>query len=76
MVALAKVGGSKVKKTRRLMVLVVGMAVAALTAALVGTVRPVHGAIFDEPVGGAWGSDHFGVVADLSALTSSGRPVQ
>jgi glucose/arabinose dehydrogenase len=43
-VALAKVGGSKVKKTGRLMVLVVGMAVAALTAALVGTVRPVHGA--------------------------------
>lgn len=32
--------------------------------------------IFDEPVDGAWGSDHFGVVADLSAQTSSGRPVQ
>jgi endonuclease/exonuclease/phosphatase family metal-dependent hydrolase len=32
--------------------------------------------IFDEPVDGAWGSDHFGVAADLSAQTSSGRPVQ
>ena len=31
--------------------------------------------IFDEPVGGIWGSDHFGVVADLLAQTSSGRPV-
>ena len=31
--------------------------------------------IFDEGVDGAWGSDHFGVVADLSAQTSSGRPV-
>jgi endonuclease/exonuclease/phosphatase family metal-dependent hydrolase len=30
---------------------------------------------FDEPVDGVWGSDHFGVVADLSAQTSSGRPV-
>jgi hypothetical protein len=32
--------------------------------------------IFDEPVNGVWGSDHFGVVADLSAQTSGGRPVQ
>jgi endonuclease/exonuclease/phosphatase family metal-dependent hydrolase len=32
--------------------------------------------IFDEPVDGVWGSDHFGVIADLSAQTSSGRPVQ
>lgn len=32
--------------------------------------------IFDEPMDGVWGSDHFGVVADLSAQTSSGRPVQ
>jgi endonuclease/exonuclease/phosphatase family metal-dependent hydrolase len=32
--------------------------------------------IFDEAVDGAWGSDHFGIVADLSAQTSSGRPVQ
>ena len=32
--------------------------------------------IFDEPVDGVWGSDHFGVVADLSAQTSSGRPVR
>jgi endonuclease/exonuclease/phosphatase family metal-dependent hydrolase len=31
--------------------------------------------IFDEPADGVWGSDHFGVVADLSAQTSSGRPV-
>jgi hypothetical protein len=31
--------------------------------------------IFDEPVDGVWGSDHFGVAADLSAQTSSGRPV-
>jgi endonuclease/exonuclease/phosphatase family metal-dependent hydrolase len=30
---------------------------------------------FDEPADGVWGSDHFGVVADLSAQTSSGRPV-
>jgi endonuclease/exonuclease/phosphatase family metal-dependent hydrolase len=29
---------------------------------------------FDEPVGGAWATDHFGVVADLSARTSVGRP--
>jgi endonuclease/exonuclease/phosphatase family metal-dependent hydrolase len=32
--------------------------------------------IFDEPVGGVWASDHFGVVADLSAQTPSGRAVQ
>jgi endonuclease/exonuclease/phosphatase family metal-dependent hydrolase len=31
--------------------------------------------IFDEPADGVWASDHFGVVADLSAQTSSGRPV-
>jgi endonuclease/exonuclease/phosphatase family metal-dependent hydrolase len=30
---------------------------------------------FDEPADGVWGSDHFGVVVDLSAQTSSGRPV-
>lgn len=29
---------------------------------------------FDEPIGGAWATDHFGVVADLSARTSVGRP--
>jgi glucose/arabinose dehydrogenase len=43
-VALAKAGGSKVKPTGRLTVLVIGMAVAALTAALAGTVTPVHSA--------------------------------
>jgi hypothetical protein len=32
--------------------------------------------IFDEPVDGVWGSAHFGVVADLSTQTSSGRPVR
>ena len=32
--------------------------------------------IFDEPVDGVWGSDHFGMIADLSAQTSAGRPVQ
>src|SRR5215218_9252697 len=32
--------------------------------------------IFDEPVKGVWGSDHFGVVADLSAQTSGGGPVR
>jgi endonuclease/exonuclease/phosphatase family metal-dependent hydrolase len=32
--------------------------------------------IFDEPVEGVWGSDHFGMIADLSAQTSAGRPVQ
>jgi endonuclease/exonuclease/phosphatase family metal-dependent hydrolase len=31
--------------------------------------------LFDEPVDGVWGSDHFGLIADLSAQTSSGRPV-
>jgi glucose/arabinose dehydrogenase len=40
---LAKVGGSKVT-TGRLTVLVIGMAVAALTAALAGSVTPVHSA--------------------------------
>jgi glucose/arabinose dehydrogenase len=43
-VALAKAGGSKVKTTGRLTVLVIGLAVAALTAALAGTVPPVHSA--------------------------------
>jgi hypothetical protein len=32
--------------------------------------------IFDEPVYGAWESNHFGVVADLSSQTSRGPPVQ
>jgi hypothetical protein len=32
--------------------------------------------IFDEPINGVWGSDHFGVVADLASRTSSGRAVQ
>jgi glucose/arabinose dehydrogenase len=40
---LAKAGGSKVT-TGRLTVLVIGMAVAALTAALAGSVTPVHSA--------------------------------
>jgi endonuclease/exonuclease/phosphatase family metal-dependent hydrolase len=31
--------------------------------------------LFDEPVNGVWASDHFGVVADLSAQTAGGRPV-
>jgi len=31
---------------------------------------------FGEPVDGVWASDHFGVVADLSAQRSSGRPIQ
>jgi endonuclease/exonuclease/phosphatase family metal-dependent hydrolase len=31
--------------------------------------------LFDEPVDGVWASDHFGVVADLSAQTAGGRPV-
>jgi endonuclease/exonuclease/phosphatase family metal-dependent hydrolase len=31
--------------------------------------------LFDAPVDGVWASDHFGVVADLSAVTPSGRPV-
>jgi glucose/arabinose dehydrogenase len=43
-VALAKAGGSKVKMTRRLTVLAIGIAVAALTAALAGIVTPVHSA--------------------------------
>jgi endonuclease/exonuclease/phosphatase family metal-dependent hydrolase len=32
--------------------------------------------IFDEPVDGVWGSDHFGMIADLSVQASAGRPVQ
>jgi endonuclease/exonuclease/phosphatase family metal-dependent hydrolase len=32
--------------------------------------------IFDEPVGGVWATDHFGVVADLSAQTFGRRPVR
>ena len=32
--------------------------------------------VFDEPVNGVWISDHFGGVAELSAQTSSGRPVR
>ena len=43
-VELAKARGSKVKPTGRLTVLAIGMAVAALTAALAGTVTPVHSA--------------------------------
>jgi len=31
--------------------------------------------IFDAPVAGVWASDHFGVTADLSAWTPSGRRV-
>jgi endonuclease/exonuclease/phosphatase family metal-dependent hydrolase len=31
--------------------------------------------IFDEPVEGVWASDHFGVVADLSAKGSGGGPL-
>jgi endonuclease/exonuclease/phosphatase family metal-dependent hydrolase len=31
--------------------------------------------LFDEPVDGVWASDHFGVSADLSALTRDGRRV-
>jgi endonuclease/exonuclease/phosphatase family metal-dependent hydrolase len=31
--------------------------------------------LVDAPVGGTWASDHFGVTADLSAFTPSGRPV-
>jgi endonuclease/exonuclease/phosphatase family metal-dependent hydrolase len=30
--------------------------------------------IFDEPVGGVWASDHFGLCADLSARASDERP--
>jgi endonuclease/exonuclease/phosphatase family metal-dependent hydrolase len=29
--------------------------------------------IFDRPVNDIWASDHFGVMADLSALTPTGR---
>jgi glucose/arabinose dehydrogenase len=43
-VALAKAKGSKVKTTIRLMVLAIGMVVAALAAALAGPVTPVHSA--------------------------------
>jgi glucose/arabinose dehydrogenase len=43
-VELAKAGGGKVKTMSRLTVLVVGVAVAALTAALAGSVTPVHSA--------------------------------
>jgi glucose/arabinose dehydrogenase len=43
-VVLAKAERGKVEMTRRLTVLVVGMAVAALTAALAGSVTPVRGA--------------------------------
>jgi endonuclease/exonuclease/phosphatase family metal-dependent hydrolase len=32
--------------------------------------------LFDESVNGVWASDHFGVVADLSVQTSSGRPAR
>jgi endonuclease/exonuclease/phosphatase family metal-dependent hydrolase len=32
--------------------------------------------IFDEPVGGVWATDHFGVVADLSAKSFGGRSVR
>jgi endonuclease/exonuclease/phosphatase family metal-dependent hydrolase len=31
--------------------------------------------LLDAPVDGVWASDHFGVTADLSAFTPSGRPV-
>jgi endonuclease/exonuclease/phosphatase family metal-dependent hydrolase len=33
------------------------------------------GLLFAEPVDGVWGSDHFGVTADLSAVLPDGRPV-
>ena len=32
--------------------------------------------LFDEPVGGVWASDHFGVVSYLSAQTSAARTVR
>ena len=41
---MAKAGGSKVKTMSKLTVLVVGMAVAALTATLAGSMPPVHSA--------------------------------
>jgi endonuclease/exonuclease/phosphatase family metal-dependent hydrolase len=31
--------------------------------------------MFEEPVDGVWGSDHFGVTAELSCLLPDGRPV-
>lgn len=31
--------------------------------------------LFDEPVDGAWASDHFGVTAELSCVLADGRPV-
>jgi endonuclease/exonuclease/phosphatase family metal-dependent hydrolase len=31
--------------------------------------------LFDAPADGVWASDHFGVTADLSAFTPTGRPV-
>jgi endonuclease/exonuclease/phosphatase family metal-dependent hydrolase len=31
--------------------------------------------LFDAPIGGIWASDHFGLTADLSALTPTGRLV-
>jgi endonuclease/exonuclease/phosphatase family metal-dependent hydrolase len=37
-------------------------------------VRACH-RFLDDPVDGVWASDHFGVTADLSALTPTGRPV-
>jgi glucose/arabinose dehydrogenase len=43
-VVLAKAERGKVEMTRRLTVLAIGMAVAALTAALAGSVTPVHSA--------------------------------
>jgi endonuclease/exonuclease/phosphatase family metal-dependent hydrolase len=36
-------------------------------------VRACH-RFLDKPVDGVWASDHFGVTADLSALTPTGRP--
>jgi endonuclease/exonuclease/phosphatase family metal-dependent hydrolase len=32
--------------------------------------------VFDKPVDGVWGSDHFGVVADLSFQPTGGRTVR
>jgi endonuclease/exonuclease/phosphatase family metal-dependent hydrolase len=31
--------------------------------------------LFDEPVGGVWASDHFGVAAELADALPDGRPV-